>query len=97
VAAPSLAQSLHLLNSTEVERKVSDSDGRAARWAGDPRPDDERTAELYRLALSRRPTDDEKAVCLAHLARRRQEGRLRQGYEDLIWTLINTKEFGFVN
>jgi len=93
---PSLSQGLHLLNSAEVERKVSHPDGRAARWASKPRPDAERVDALYRLAFARRPTDAERAACLAHLARRRSEGRLRQGFEDLIWAVINTKEFGFV-
>jgi hypothetical protein len=52
--------------------------------------------ELYRVALARRPSAEERETCLAHLARRRAEARLRQGFEDLIWTLINTKEFQFV-
>jgi hypothetical protein len=95
-AEPGLSQSLHLLNSEEIEQKVCSPSGRAARWAAVPRPDDERVAELYRLAFSRLPTDEERSACLAHLARRRAEGRLRQGYEDLIWAVVNTKEFGFV-
>jgi hypothetical protein len=92
----SLAQSLHLLNSPEIDRKVSDPSGRATRWSVDPRPDAEKVAELYQVALSRPPTPEERDVCLAHLARRRADGRPRAGYEDLIWSLINTKEFAFV-
>jgi hypothetical protein len=91
-----LSQSLYLLNSPEVEHAVRTPEGRAARWASDARPDAEKVAELYRVALSRPPTTDERAVCLAHLARRRFQGRLREGFEDLVWTLINTKEFQFV-
>jgi hypothetical protein len=96
VSEPSLSQSLHLLNSPEIEAKVSHPSGRAARWAADPRPDPEKVEELYRLAFSRPPTGDERAVCLAHLARRRAQGRLRQGFEDLVWSVINTREFQFV-
>ena len=93
---PSLPQSLHLLNSVEIEHKVSSPDGRAARWASEPRPDLERVEELYLLAFSRHPTTDERAACLNHLASRREQNRLRQGFEDLIWAVVNTKEFGFV-
>ena len=93
---PNLPQSLHLLNSTEIERKVGHPAGRAARWATDPRPDAEKVVELYRIALSRPPDAEERAACLAHLARRRAGGKRRQGYEDLVWTLLNTKEFAFV-
>ncbi len=96
-AEPSLSQRLHLLNSGEIETKISGGT-RAASLAdakNDPRPDDAKITELYRLAFGRSPTDDERAVCLAHLARARDRGQLRQGYEDLIWTLINTQEFLF--
>jgi hypothetical protein len=91
-----LSQSLFLLNAGEVERQVAHPEGRAARWDADLRPDAEKVVELYRIALARAPTPDERSVCLGHLARRRAEGRLRQGFEDLVWTLINTKEFQFV-
>ncbi len=92
----SLTQSLHLLNSPEIERKISASDGRAARWVVDPRPDAEKIDELYRIALARLPTVEERGACLEHLAYRRCEGRLKQGYEDWIWSVINLKEFSFV-
>jgi hypothetical protein len=93
---PSLSQSLHLLNSPEIERKVSAEDGRAARWAVDPRPDREKVEELYRVSLARRPKGSELEACLDHLEWRRSQGKLRQGYEDLVWSVINLKEFGFV-
>ena len=86
---------LHLLNAPELQLKLISGNGRAFKWANDKRPDADKVDELYRVALSRPPTIDERDVCLAHLERRRGEKRLRQGYEDLIWTLINTKEFLF--
>lgn len=94
---PNLAQSLHLLNSDEIERKLHDPQGRAARLSRDPRPDPETIRELYLVALSRDPTASELQTCREHLQRRRGEGRLQQGFEDLLWTLINTKEFQYVN
>jgi hypothetical protein len=93
---PSLGQGLYLLNSTELERKVSHPEGRAARWAAQRREDGEIVEELYRLALSRPPSAEERSVCLEHLRKRRSEAAIRKGIEDLIWTLINTKEFSFV-
>jgi len=95
ISEANLSQSLHLLNSSEIQRKLDNKESRAARWAADIRPEAEKIDELYRLCYSRLPTADEREVCVAHLARRRVEGKLRQGYEDLVWTLINTKEFLF--
>jgi hypothetical protein len=91
-----LSQTLHLLNAPELQQKLVSGNGRASRWANDKRPDSEKVDELYRVALSRPPTADERDVCLAHLERRRGEKRLRQGYEDLIWAIVNSKEFLFI-
>ncbi|WZO96358.1 DUF1549 and DUF1553 domain-containing protein [Isosphaeraceae bacterium EP7] len=90
-----LAQTLHLLNSPEIQQKLTEGKGRAQILAADSRPDAEKLDELYRLCVSRPPSADERETCLAHLARRRSQERLVQGYEDLIWALINTKEFQF--
>jgi hypothetical protein len=95
VSEANLSQSLHLLNSSEIQRKLDNKESRAARWAADARPDAEKVDELYRICYARLPTADEREVCLTHLARRRAERNLRQGFEDLVWTLINTKEFLF--
>jgi hypothetical protein len=96
VAEPNLSQRLHLLNSGEMESKIGDGSGRAAKWAADEkRPDAEKFDELYRLCFSRPPIADESEVCLAHLAKRRAEGKAKQGFEDLVWTLLNSKDFMF--
>jgi hypothetical protein len=96
-AEANLSQTLHLLNSGEIQSKLTDRNGRATRWsdASDTRSDREKVTELYRLCYSRPPSTDELEICLSHLERRRAEMKPRQGYEDLVWTLINSKEFLF--
>src|SRR5262249_3676986 len=94
-AEANLAQSLLLLSSAEITAKLEARGGRIDGWLADPQPDAARVAELYRVGLSRGPPDEERAVCLEHLARCRARGTLRKGYEDLVWALINTKEFLF--
>jgi hypothetical protein len=89
-----LAQSLHLLNSTEVQTKIAHAQGRAAKLSADKaRPDDERMKELYRWAYSREPNKEEMAIALAHI--KKHEAKPKIAYEDIIWALINTKEFLF--
>ena len=90
-----LSQTLHLLNSDDINGKLTPDTARAAALAADARPDAEKVEELYRLAVARKPTDEERDECVAFLEKRKAAGQLRQGYEDLIWTLINTKEFLF--
>jgi hypothetical protein len=89
-----LAQSLHLLNSSEVQGKLSAGSGRAAMLAAEKeRPEEAKIAELYLWVYSRQPTDDETKVALAHIEKHQDNKKL--AYEDILWALINTKEFLF--
>jgi Protein of unknown function (DUF1553) len=89
-----LAQSLHLLNAREIHGKLTAGTGRAAQWTADAtRPPAAKIRELYLLALSREPTADETAVAVSHVERNLANPRL--AYEDIVWVLLNTKEFLF--
>jgi len=94
-AAPSLAQALFLLNSSDLEAKIGFPDGRAARYAraDDTRSDPCKIEEIYRVALARAPSPDESAQAASFLERHRRSGQVASGFEDLIWAVINTKEF----
>jgi hypothetical protein len=88
-----LAQSLHLLNSSEVQGKLSAVGGRAALLAGEKdRPREEKVREIYLRVYSRPPQADEAAVAIEHLSKAKDE---KLAYEDILWALINTKEFLF--
>src|SRR5262249_38161365 len=54
-----LAQALHLLNSDEVQGKLSRGGGRAEKIAADPRPDAEKVEELFLWAFARKPTPEQ--------------------------------------
>jgi hypothetical protein len=86
-----LAQHLLLLNSKEIQGKLGS--GRSVRLAGDSREHLTKITELYRTALSRDPDPEEIAIATAHIDKNPKD--LRAAYEDVIWALINTKEFLF--
>jgi hypothetical protein len=89
-----LAQSLHLLNSSEIQGKLSQGGGRAALLAQDSmRSDEDKVRELYLWVYSREPVAEELQIALAHLAKHEQNKQV--AYEDILWALINTKEFLF--
>ena len=89
-----LAQSLHLLNSGEIQGKLTADSGRAAQLAGNKELDHQlKIRELYLLAFAREPLEDEAAIALAHIEKCGDEGK--RAYEDIVWALINTKEFLF--
>ncbi len=91
-----LAQALHLLNAPEVQAKLSDPAGRPARLAAEETRDEgDKIDEIYWTALSRPPSAEERGIGLAHLARPEAQANKRLAYEDIVWALLNTKEFLF--
>jgi Protein of unknown function (DUF1553)/Protein of unknown function (DUF1549) len=88
----SLAQSLHLLNAKGVQEKLAHGEGRAAALAKESRPPDERVRRLFLTIHSRAPNAGESEKALEYLNAR--EGK-QAAWEDLVWALMNSKEFLF--
>jgi hypothetical protein len=90
---PSISQALHLLNSPEIMAKIQHRDGTASRLANSELTSDELIDELYLTTLSRFPNDEERSLMLEAFA---DPAASRQaGVEDVLWALLNTKEFIF--
>lgn len=89
-----LAQILHTLNGDELTGKIADKSGRVAELVKEKKSHDEIVTELFLLTLCRFPTEEELAQC-----------RFTEGddtvlsdpeyYQDLLWALINSKQFLF--
>lgn len=102
-----LGQSLHLLNSDTIQKKLTAPNGRAATLAkAEGQSDEARVRELYLQAMSRAPDDKEMGIALAHLKKKREQAAAdpkvlppvqaeQEAFEDIIWVLLNTKEFMF--
>jgi hypothetical protein len=88
-----LAQALHLLNSEEVQGKIARVGGRADQMAKDPRPDAEKVEELFLWALGRKPGEKHLKLALENIQANAKNKRA--AYENIIWALLNTKEFVF--
>jgi hypothetical protein len=104
VSSASLAQSLHLMNAPDVKAKLTAAGGRAEQLTKAEMPEPKRIRELYLAAFSREPTADEVQIAETHLLKPRidatgkpldSQRAKRNGYEDLLWALLNTKEFLF--
>jgi Protein of unknown function (DUF1553)/Protein of unknown function (DUF1549) len=88
-----LAQSLHLLNSAEMQNKLAAASGRAAGLAADKtHTHPQKIERLYLQFYARRPLVEETALATAHIAKTKND---KAAYEDIVWALINTKEFLF--
>ncbi|MDA1232844.1 MAG: DUF1553 domain-containing protein, partial [Planctomycetota bacterium] len=104
VQSSSLAQSLHLMNAGDIKGKLATGGGRADRLAKSDKPREERIRELYQAAFFREPSNDEMKVAVDYLAEPRLDAAGNpidaqkantENFQDLIWALINTKEFLF--
>jgi hypothetical protein len=95
ISDATLGQSLMLLNSSEVQGKLGAPGGRAEQLVKDPRPDSTKVEELFWAAFARGPSRQELEAASAHLAR--HSGEKRAAFEDIIWALINAKEFQFID
>ncbi len=93
-AEANLAQSLHLLNSTDIQGKLSAGNGRVAGLArNEEMTEAQRVTELYLWAFAREPRPHEMQLILDFVAKKTNK---QQAYEDVLWALFNTKEFLFV-
>jgi hypothetical protein len=93
VSEANLAQALHLLNSDEIQTKLARPGGRAEAMAKDPRPDAEKIDELFMWALARKPTPEQRDLALANVAK--NAANKKAAYENILWALVNVKEFRF--
>jgi hypothetical protein len=89
---PSIAQALHLMNAPGTIAKIEHRDSRARSLADSGRPPAEIIDELYLATLSRFPSEDERHTMLKALANSMNR---REAVEDILWALLNTKEFVF--
>lgn len=90
---PSLSQALHLLNGSSVHSKIVRG-GLIKKWLNDEKLDPEAVlVRIYRRALSREPSTEERESVKTLLA---EEGAEPQAVmEDVFWAVLNGREFVF--
>ena len=93
-AEANLSQSLHLLNSGDVQGRLQNGQGRAAKFTREmERPDTAKVRELYLAAFAREPRPEESEFILSRVADYQNK---QQAWEDVIWAILNAREFQFV-
>jgi len=89
--APNLAQTLHLMNSNELQQKLQDVKGTLATLLKEKK-NDQIIEELYLRTFARRPKSDELSQALGMLDASTDR---KAALEDFTWVLLNSKEFLF--
>ena len=93
-AEPNLSQTLKLMNGDKLNNKVTDGNGRLAKMINAKATDDTILNELYIAALGRPPRQEERRLVMATLVFALPKDR-KAVFEDVLVTLLNSKEFLF--
>lgn len=88
-----MAQCLQLLNSDEMHQKLASSYVNEIARNESVKPE-EKIRRFYLAAFSREPNEKEYQILLTFLESLDKSEQV-QGYQDIMWTIINTKEFLF--
>jgi hypothetical protein len=85
---PTIGQALFLMSDEQLLRQIET--GRLKGLLAGVRTDAENVEELFLATLSRFPDEGERKSALAHV---RSAGDRASGFRDVVWSLINTREF----
>jgi len=90
---PTLNQVLHLINGETIERKLRASNSRVSRLLAAKTAPDQILNELFLATYARLPRKDEQERILHSI---RQAGaKPRDAWDDVLWSMFNSKEFLF--
>jgi hypothetical protein len=87
---PNLSQALHMLAGSTNNQKVSKEGGRLDTMLKSGEPDRQIIQSLYLAALTRLPSDQELSGLERTISGRPSR---REAFEDLVWSLISSREF----
>jgi hypothetical protein len=90
----SLSQALHTLNGDIIAAKIADKNGWLTQNLAAMKSSDEMIEAIYLRTLSRQPSEEE-----LNYFRQYVNGveDAKQAYEDVVWALVNSKQFLFVH
>jgi hypothetical protein len=93
-----LAQALQLINGPTLNEKLRNPNNRIGKLLAKKSAEKELLAELYLATLSRLPDAEETKLTLEYVNKtgdKTKPAEVRKAWEDVLWALVNTKEFVF--
>jgi hypothetical protein len=91
----SVGQALHLNNGQTLNDKLRAKTGTVRKWVEDKITDEEIVTRLFAAALSRPPTEKERAAYVEVLKASNSADDRARVVEDLFWAVLTSREFMF--
>ncbi len=91
VAEPTVGQVLHVMNSPEIQQKLSHAGGRISKLVRNFSDNDYIVDELYLSFFSRYPSGEERKVAREYLSSAKDR---HKAAEDLAWSMMNSLDLG---
>ena len=88
-----LAQALHTLNGDTIAKKISDPQSHLGKLLTAEAPIEEIVSHIFMATLSRAATPDEQVLCKQIVS---EAPTMKEGCEDILWALINSKQFVYI-
>jgi len=88
--SPTIVQALYMANHPQLREKIASPTGRVAQIVKDHTDDAKRVEEVFLWTVGRLPSKDDLAVSVEYV---KASPSAKRGLEDLMWGLINTREF----
>ncbi len=95
VADVTMTQTLHLMNAQSIQQRISADGGRCQKWADSAATPAELIDELYLSIFSRPPTAAELQSLVAQFEL--PEIERRKLIEDIVWAMVNSPEFLYLD
>jgi hypothetical protein len=89
---PALAQALELVNSKEIQKKLTAKDGYVARLSTNKESHVDNVREIFLKVFAREPRSEESQAAVEFLE---SESDRAEAYRTLLWSLLATNEFMF--
>jgi hypothetical protein len=83
------------MNSGEIQGKLSADKGVIAALVKENKPNDKMVEELFLRTFGRMPRADEMTAAQSALSAAKKPEERRPILEDLLWSMLNSKEFLF--
>jgi hypothetical protein len=95
--SPDVSQIMHLISGQTIQNQITGKDGTLDRWLADSSLTDEGiTQRLFMATLVHPPNEREVSQVIASIqSRGGGQAARRQAFEDVLWTIFNSKAFIF--